>query len=293
VQALAWSWPGIGQRTRLSLVAPGEVGVGFATFVARWGSVTSPVLVGAVLLSAAVAAGLYFRRPDELRRRLLLLAVAPLAAALVEAAVLGSIRWFHLWGLAARYVSVGILLVCLQPALWLSGLVESATQGAVWSRRRPRLAPLLCTLAALAGLVARFGLPSPAGARRVLDTQMNRSIADAALAANAAGCSHLLGDWWEVFPVALSANILRTERGGTAPPIWPLSLSSRMMRAKWEVPDWSRARVCVLANDGKWRAMAEHVGLAIADDEGERGARPIFLAAGVGERGSGATGPRL
>lgn len=289
VQALAAHWPGISRPTRLELVAPADGWLGLTTFVSRWSTVLSPALVGVDVLLAVLLLCLHLARRTDARRRLATLALAPLLTAFAEAAVLGSIWWFHGNGLSDRYIAVGLLLLCLQPFLVLAGVLDARAKPEAGSAV-PAL--VLCSLLAVGGLLAHFGFPSVAGARRVLDTQMNRSIGGAVLATNDARCTHLLGEYWRVFPVAFAANALRAESGPAEPPVWPLTGSSRMMRRAWEPPDWGAARVCVLANDSKWQEMADHVGLSIARS-GEPGVRPVFLSAAVGEPGSGAGGQRI
>jgi len=287
VRVLGWAWPGITRPTRVDLVSPGEWASGVAGLAGRWLETVHPALlaVDGALAVGVVALLLAGRRVP---RRVLVAAVVPPALAALEVLVLAALWWVHGNGLAARYLAAGTWFLTLQPALVASELLvdRARFRGLGW-----RGTALLGGATAVA-LVAWFGVPSPAATERALDVQMNRSLAAAVRATNEAKCTHLLGDYWRVWPVGFAATARRAREGSDDGVVWPLSGASRMMRERWQPEEWSGARVCVLAGDAKWRDMAGHVGLPLAPDEAG-GVTPIHLDATVGPPGSGALGDQF
>lgn len=282
MRALGVAWPGITRPTRADLVSLGEWASGVARLAGRWFETLSPALlaVDALLLVGAIGLALAGRR---IPRRLLVAAVVPPALAALEVVVLAALWWVHGNGLSARYLAAGSWLLCLQPALIAGELLvaRAGFRGFGWQ------GTALLGGATAVALVAWFGVPSPAGAERALEVQMNRSLTAAVRATNEAGCTHLLGDYWRVWPVSFAATARRAREGSGDGVVWPLSGASRMTRERWQPGEWSTARVCVLAGDAKWRSMAAHVGVPLAPDEA-RGVTPIHLDATVGPPGSGA-----
>jgi len=281
VRALGWAWPGITRPTRVDLVSLGEWASGVLGLAGRWFETLHPAIlvVNGALVVGVVAAAV---AGQGVPRRVLAAAVVPPALAALEVIVLAALWWVHGNGLSDRYLAAGTWLLCLQPALVAGELFVART--AFRGLGGKGIAAL--GGAAAAGLVAWFGFPSLAATDRALDVQMNRSLAAAVRAANDSACTHLVGDYWRVWPVAFSATARRAAEETGESIVWPLSGASRMIRKRWEVADWSTARVCVLAGDATWREMAQHVGLPLAPDS-RGGATPIHLAATVGPPGSG------
>lgn len=160
-----------------------------------------------------------------------------LGTAAVELLILGTTGWVHLNGFRFRFLSTVLLVLATTgPALLLGLLLED--RPARWGRVANALAlGLLLPLA-----LWRYGLPSPAVARAALDTGPEaaaaREIADA-------GCTHVLGDYWRVWPAVFQSRVLLRERGEERK-VWGITYRSTPTRDLWWPRDWTTARIAVL-----------------------------------------------
>ena len=213
-----------------------------------------PLVLAAVgLLTAALL----------LRRRLAVGAgLGLLAAGLGELIVIGTTYWAQHNGWSIRYVAVELLAVgMLAPALALIFLLEERPE------RWHRAANALGLAALLLVTALRYGQPSVATARAALDTFGGST--DEILAS---GTTHLLGDYFRTWPAAFHANVVRWERGETAP-VWVISLRSGPTEHLWRPRDWTGARMAVLRGD---EAETERI-------RRRRGLPPLDLLEDLGE----------
>lgn len=174
-----------------------------------------------------------------LRRRLAISAgLILLAAGLGELIVMGTTYWAKHNGWSLRYVAVELLVVgMLAPALALILLLEGRPE------RWHRAANALGLAALLLVTALRYGAPSPAQARAALDRFGAHT--DNILAS---GTTHLVGDYFRTWPAAFHANVVRWERGETAP-VWVISLRSGPTEPLWRPKDWRGAHIAVLPGD--------------------------------------------
>lgn len=210
----------------------------------------SPGWVAALGLLFAAAALL--RLAGRARGRLALAAGLCLAGgALGEIAVLGTSGWVHRQLFDVRYLASGLtLLTVAGPALFFCLVLEKTP--AAWQRSANAL-----VLAALIPLTLfRFGLPSPARARAALDAGLGKS-SETLLAS---GTTHVIGNFWRVWPAVFHTNLLLFEHG-EARRVWGITFRSAPTRSLWAPADWSRARFAVLGPDGEAEWARRHFGI--------------------------------
>ena len=142
---------------------------------------------------------------------------------------------------AYRYLIPSLLL--LQSA---SAVVAVSPLAAVL-QRQARVVRWL-TPAGMLGLWAAaiigFGLPSLTGVRQDIDRQFGQRTAEL-LAAN---CTHIAGNYWDVWPAMFHANLVLYERGETRV-LWGLSYRSSATQALWSHIPLDKVRVGVPLHD--------------------------------------------
>jgi len=125
-------------------------------------------------------------------------------AALVYALCAGTLRWVVLNnGAEPRYLIPSIQLVCA--ALAIAALAPWLAR----ERRLPVSLQALGVVAAFAAAISTYGVPSLSGVRSDLDERMGAHSADVL----AAGCTHLAGRYWKVWPSVLHVNMLNAAAG--------------------------------------------------------------------------------
>jgi len=190
-------------------------------------------------LAAAVLAGCAFAARRSARARLAAATgLCLLGSTAAELLALGTSQWVHLNEMAIRFFSCGLLSAGMAlPAMAAVLLLEGRP-------RRHRLGNVLALAALVPAAWFRFGPPSPAAARAAFD----RHVGHAAPAVVAAGCTHVLGSYWRVWPAVLAADQILWERGETRQ-VWGITTRSRPTRDLWEPRSWTAARVGVIRND--------------------------------------------
>jgi len=217
-----------------------------AAKVATWPHAWAALAVGAakflglpLALAAVLLAGCAVAARQSARARLAAaVGVCLLAPAAAELLALGTSSWVHLNDLTIRFLCCGLLS---------AGMALPAMAAVLLLDGRPRW-QRIANVVALAALVPavwlRFGPPSPAAARAAFD----RHVGPAAPALVAAGCTHVLGSYWRVWPAALRADQILWERGVKGQ-VWGITTRSRPTRDLWEPRSWTAARVGVIRND--------------------------------------------
>ena len=158
-------------------------------------------VAGAAGLGALVASPEARRRSPGATRG----AIALLASALAIFLLIGTRVWVTFNDWHSRYVAVAV--VQAQAACWLVAVAPlRARAGRPWSRWALVLAP--AGLLILASVV-RDGLPSPAGVRAGFDRRYGAMTTDLL----GAGCTHMAGNYWTVWPAVFHANLVLHDRG--------------------------------------------------------------------------------
>lgn len=199
-----------------------------------------PAFLGAIalLLVAAVVLARRGRGRPALAAGLCLLGTAA-----VELLVLGTSGWVHLNGFRVRFLAMTLLAVATAgPALLLGLLLEGRPE------RWGRVANALALAALLPLALWRFGLPSPGTAHAaLLSGPEAREIATD-------GCTHVIGDYWRVWPAVFQARVLLRDRGEERK-VWGIAFRSTPTRDLWWRRDWRRARIAVLGSPRRVRAF--------------------------------------
>jgi hypothetical protein len=194
-----------------------------------------PLAVGAGAVLIACLAG--WRSP---RGRLAAGAgLCLLATAAAEMAALGTSSWVHLNGLSIRFFFSGLLAAGMAlPAMTGVLLLEGRERWHRWVNAA-------ALLALLPVVWLRFGPPSPAAARQAFE----RHHKNAAEAIVAAGCTHVIGSYWRVWPAVLQADELLWQRGEDRR-VWGITARSRPTLDLWQPRSWDGMRLAVIRGDG-------------------------------------------
>jgi hypothetical protein len=139
----------------------------------------------------------------------------------------GTLQWVALNGLGSRYLMPGVLFLGTALVVLVVGPACAA------AGRRARVG--LCASTAPALLVtalALYGTPSLSGARADLDRSLGALTEDLL----AARCTHVVGNFWDVWPAVYHANLVLHERGDTRM-VWGIAYRCMPTREGWsQVP---------------------------------------------------------
>jgi hypothetical protein len=116
---------------------------------------------------------------------------------------------------------------------------------APWLDRERKLPPSLAILgamAALAAAISTYGFPSLAGVQRDLRAGKLGRYSEDVLAA---GCTHLAGNYWKVWPTILHVGMLRHAAGRDAE-LWGITFRSTPTREMAQRTAGRPPRVCML-----------------------------------------------
>lgn len=205
-----------------------------------------------LLLSVAAVLALSTRRSARHRGRMALAAgLCLVGTAAGEIAALGTSGWIHLMQYDFRFIVSGLIaLIVAGPALLLTLVLEEAPP--FWRRAANAMA-----LAALLPItLLRYGPPSPTVARQALDAGLGRHSAEII----ASGGTHVIGNFWRVWPAVFHTNLSLFERGETRR-VWGLTFRSLPTRDLWHRPDWSSARFAALGSEAEVDAYRELFGI--------------------------------
>lgn len=226
-----------GRATVLGPARPADWPEGWLALARNGMAYLSPALVAAIVLLLAVAVGLSLAR--HRMHPALAAGLCLLGTAAAELLILGTTGWVHANGFRLRFLSTVLLAVATAGSALLLGLLLEG-RPARWGRTANAL-----VLAALLPLTwARYGLPSLAVARAALDDGLART-GEIGRPVAAAGCTHVLGDYWRVWPAVFHANLLLAGRG-EGRRVWGITHRSAPTWPLWRRRDWRRARIAVL-----------------------------------------------
>jgi hypothetical protein len=230
--------------TRLRFTPPQEWPMAwFRLAEATWYMFTSREWLVFQLTTPLAAAALLIGLPRlrEAARPALYAGLVLALVALLYACVIASTTHAKLNDYAYRYLIPSLLL--LQSA---SAAVAVSPLGAVLQRqaRRARWLTPAGMLGLWAAAIIGFGLPSLPGVRQDIDQQLGQRTAEL-LAAN---CTHIAGNYWDVWPAMFHANLVLHERGETRV-LWGLSHRSLATKALWSQIPLDKVRVGVPLHD--------------------------------------------
>jgi hypothetical protein len=164
-------------------------------------------------------------------------ALAAAAAFAVAFAFVGTTEWAAQNAYSSRYLFPSAFLLMVPAA--------GAALGPPLARARPRAVAAVAAALLPLMTLAVYGWPSLAAARAAVDDSTGRYTADV----RALRCTHLSGEYWDVWPAVFHANLVRHERGegGT---VWGLTLRAAPTRKKWSAVPPADVRVGWLVRPG-------------------------------------------
>lgn len=153
-----------------------------------------------------------------------------LLAALAYLAVTGSLTHVQLSGRHHKYMTpafamLAAALACTFWAPFWSRLCGSS--GPV--RRMCGLFKYALPAAVLGAATFQYGVPSMTTVRRDIDIGCGRFSDDI----RSAGCTHLVGSYWKVWPAMFHANLVAFERGESSR-VWGEVLRATVIRDRWD-----------------------------------------------------------
>jgi hypothetical protein len=230
----------VSDRTSMRLTSPQEWPIAwFRSAASTWHTFTSREWLVFQLTTPLAAAALLIGLPRlrEAARPALRAGLILTLVALLYACGIASTEHAQRNDYAYRYLIPSILLLQTASAAVTVAPLGAVLQRQAWSAR-------WLTLAGMVGLWATaiigFGLPSLTGVRQDLDWQRGQRTTEL-LAAN---CTHIAGNYWDVWPAMFHANLLLYERGETRV-LWGLSDRSLATKALWSQIPLEKVRVGV------------------------------------------------
>lgn len=221
---------------------PGLIGLTFTSFWAEQGpAVWAGFLGGCALIGGALAV---HRR--NWRGLVTFAAVGASAAFFVcLTGVLYKARW--------RYSVPDLVLIHLAAHVLLSQSLPRLSG--------PRGAALTAAglVAVLAAVLTTHGSPSRGNATAGLEARHG----GAARAARAAGCTHIAGDYWEVWPAVFLANARPTDGG----PVWGLTFRSTPTGDLWKAVPPASVRVATFPGDPEAAKYLPLLGVPLTVDD--------------------------
>lgn len=222
------------QGTNLGFAPPAAWPRAWQGLLGREIDYLGPVLPWA-LAALLVLATLFAVPRKEWARPALASGLCLLGTAAAHLLILGTSGWVHQNDLRVRFLAVGLLAAATAgPALLLGLFLEERSERWIGGVNAVVL------LALLPLTLLRYGPPSPAAAHAALDR-----LGPAGEGIAAAGCTHVLGDYWKVWPAVFRANLELEERGREGS-VWGIARRSTQTVDLWRPRDWSAARIAVL-----------------------------------------------
>ncbi|HJX30164.1 MAG TPA: hypothetical protein VJ885_19845 [Thermoanaerobaculia bacterium] len=222
------------QGTNLGFAPPAVWPRGWQGLLSREIDYLGPVLPWAIA-ALLVLAALFALARKGWARPVLASGLCLLGTAAAHLLILGTSGWVHQNDLRVRFLAVGLLAAATAgPALLLGLFLEGRPE------RWTSAVNAAVLLALLPLTFLRYGAPSPAVARAALD-----DLGPAGEWIAAAGCTHVLGDYWKVWPAVFRANLELEERGEEGR-VWGIARRSTQTVNLWRPSDWSAARIAVL-----------------------------------------------
>jgi hypothetical protein len=157
-----------------------------------------------------------------------------------QIAAAGTINWVKLNGYDVRYLYAGVMaLAPAAAAMWVAPLLA-------WAPQRARAAAWAAAAAIPIAAVAAFGPPSADAPREALDRAVGRWTGDLL----DGRCTHVVGEYWQVWPVVFHANM--TLAGRDDPRVlWGITLRSEVTRSKWSQTPPEAVRLGCLLPPGR------------------------------------------
>jgi hypothetical protein len=217
------------------------------------------VWVNGVATTIAVWVSVYGYDGQLLRR---------LAATSLALLAYGSLMAVLFFG-RGRYFIPGVIL--FQAMVWVFLVGSLRFRTTISQRARPVVLVLICAVA-VSGTIFRYGWPSSDSARTALMNgpgSYGRQVLDA-------GATHVIGDYWTVWPAVFQANVLLNERGIRNRTIWGITDRGRVTEWQWRAEDESRMLLAGKVGDPEIRKYLKEFGLDDFYEVGRSGDLSLF-----------------
>ena len=202
--------------------------------------------VSAAVGGAGLITGACLRRPAIFYRAPAIL----LVAAAGFASVVSVLEWTKLNLYHIRYLLPALVLATTAMAALVADLLPDPAPNL------RRLAPVAIPVVLVGLAVAAYGPPS---LRTVRDDVARRANAGWAEEILAAGCTHVAGDYWRVWPAVFYGTLLMRERGDHD--VWGLTYRGESTRRCWRKVPRRQLRVCAAPSDAEATTWLARFGL--------------------------------
>jgi hypothetical protein len=207
----------------------------------------------AFLSLAAIALSVFIVRRAGMPLRVNYKVAIPLViSGSVVCLALGYSRWPVVNLYHERYLTVPTLLLGALASFMASDALLAAVKAELWRDRSIALLAWGTCALLVAGEIRQFGLPSPRTARQALETQL---FADRTMLLDA-GCTHLVGDYWRVWPRVFDYNAAIPGKR-----IWGITTRSEAIRDLWDVGPQAGRIYCAVSGDPQVAAQVAAFGL--------------------------------
>lgn len=215
-----------------------------------------------VLVGMGVAGWVVGRDRGVVRARVVACAMVALVAA-VYFLVVGATAHVRESGFPYRYAIPSVVLVVAAAGMF-GGL---ALEGA-WGKWRVGVGAVLVA-GVLVGITWRYGRPSYGRVREMVDGKFGGATKELV----AAGCTHVIGDYWDVWGSVFHVNLTAYE-AGSGRVVWGITTRGEVTEDLWR-PGLREGRVGVVRSEkseGDWRVEARKFGIGEMRvvEEGER-----------------------
>lgn len=236
---------------------PATWALGWSQLIANTWTALTPhywPLVALVLAQLGILGQLSGRGLPERRLAPFRAAMIFLAAATVYLGFLGTLTWVEHGGFSDRYTIPAVLLLhAAASALVIAPVVsELGRRGRQWAWT---LAPLVVLTA-----FSSYGYPSLQGVRDDLEKRLGSRTVDLL----AGHCTHLAGNYWEVWPAVFHANLVRYERGESAI-LWGVAFRSDPTRKFLQHVPREEMRVAIPHQDNHAPALLRQYHFPLLD----------------------------
>ncbi len=230
-------WRGQGETTTLSIADVELWSESWRKFGAKtWAHYDAYLIVLGGLLAFALVWVVVSRTRSHVPRAVVFLAVA-IAALGTQFVVVGTTQWIRLNHFDLRYMYGTLALL----AVGVAGAVVGPFLAAV-APGHLRVVTVLFSLLLPLTAVCQYGSPSVASARAGLDQSTGYWTADLI----DTDCTHLIGDYWCVWPAMFHTNMTWADRGEDRK-VWAIAMRAEVTHPQWGQSATERPRIGALA----------------------------------------------
>ncbi|MBN1960236.1 MAG: hypothetical protein JW841_04760 [Deltaproteobacteria bacterium] len=174
-------------------------------------------------------------------RHVLHITLSLFITALVFYLFISSLRWLKSNMYASRYAIPSVILILVASAIQITDTFL------LWfNSNKNKIFTIIFTIGLLFCLAYRFGPPSMSTARTQFDNTFGKNSANIINV----GCTHLIGNYYEVWPAVLHSNMLRYEHSNNSR-IWGITARSVVNESLWRNTPFKDWTICQLGDDSE------------------------------------------